>query len=389
MKILLVTDAYKHLTNGVAIVVKTLESAYREMGHEVRVLTVSGDSKGHIEDNVFYMPAYKVPLYPDFRVSLVRRHPFLDYLIRWKPDIVHIHSEASARRMAMSVAKAVGAPVIMTWHTDYAKFAFHQFGSLPPVKFAASSLMKVLYRDAAITTVPSYKAKGIMDGYNVGLKNTVIPNGIDLARFQKEPDSAEAAAIRKKFRIAPDRKILVILSRLSAEKNISELLYFFPPLLRRDPKLHLLIAGTGPDTEHLKQLSQKLLLTKRVTFTGFVEPEETYKYYKLGVAFMSASTFEMHSLTYLEAMACGLPLICRDDPCLQGVLDDGENGFIYRDRDEFVEKTLRLVSDDDLRRRMSEKALERSLCFSNETFAKNMLKLYEDVIGRRSPGTWT
>ena len=105
MKILLVTDAYTHLTNGVAVVVATLYNTFRAKGHDVRVLTVSGDRSAHHEGDVYYMPSFKVPLYPDVRMSLVHRHPFLTELKEWKPDIVHIHSEASASRMAKSIAK--------------------------------------------------------------------------------------------------------------------------------------------------------------------------------------------------------------------------------------------------------------------------------------------
>ena len=65
MKILLVTDAYSHLMNGVAMVVSTLAESYRNMGHDVRVLTISGDCESHCEDGVYYLPSYNVPIYPD------------------------------------------------------------------------------------------------------------------------------------------------------------------------------------------------------------------------------------------------------------------------------------------------------------------------------------
>lgn len=380
MKILLVTDAYSHLMNGVAMVVSTLSESYRKMGYDVKVLTISGDSESHSENGVYYLPSYNIPIYPDFRVSIAHGHPYLKMLKKWKPDIIHIHSEASASILAKSVAKATNAPIIMTWHTDYAKFAFHEYHSLAPVEFAARELMKIAYHGASIITVPSYKAKTILDGYGVKFPNTIIPNGIALDKFYRDVTEEEKKALREKYNIGEDKKILVILSRLSPEKNISELLEYFPELLKYDPKLHLLISGIGPDKENLESLASKLGINDNVTFTGFVKPEDTYLYYKLGIAFLSASTFEMHSLTYLEAMACGLPLICRNDLCLKGVLDDGENGYIYNDKKEFVNKTLELIKNESLRREMSDKALKRSENFGNEAFAKNMINLYYNVL---------
>ncbi len=380
MKILLVTDAYTHLTNGVAVVVATLYNTFREKGHDVRVLTVSGDREAHKDGDVYYMPSFRVPLYPDLRMSFVHRHPFLTELKKWKPDIVHIHSEASAARMARSVAKAAGARIVMTWHTDYAKFAFHKYHSLGVVHFSARNLMKAVYHGTSIITVPSYKAKRMLDGYGLKYPNVVIPNGILLGRFQKPLTDDEKEKLREQYHIPKDSKVLVIVSRLSSEKNISEIIEFFPSLLREDPKLHLLIAGTGPDKKHLEHLTEQLGLNEKVTFAGFVKPEETYRCYKLGTAFFSASTFEMHSLTYLEAMACGLPLICRDDPCLEGVLKDGFNGYCYQTKEEFVEKTLRLLKDESLRQEMAEHSLSHSENFSEEAFANKMLSLYRQLL---------
>ncbi len=385
MKILLVTDAYTHLTNGVAVVVATLYNTFRAKGHDVRVLTVSGDRSAHHEGDVYYMPSFKVPLYPDVRMSLVHRHPFLTELKEWKPDIVHIHSEASASRMAKSIAKATGARIVMTWHTDYAKFAFHNHYSMGIVHFSAKNLMKAAYHGTSIITVPSYKAKRLLDGYGLKHPNVVIPNGIILSRFQKELTDEDKHKMLEQYHIPQDSKIMVIVSRLSAEKNISEIIEFFPSLLEKEPKLHLLIAGIGPDKHHLEQLRDQLGLSQHITFVGFVPPEETYRCYKLGRIFFSASTFEMHSLTYLEAMACGLPLVCRDDTCLEGVLTDGFNGYIYHDKEEFVTKTLRLLQDDALCGEMSAHSLQRSENFSEEAFADKMLALYRQLLSLDHP----
>lgn len=384
MKILLVTDAYDHLTNGVAVVVATLEESYRAMGHDVRVLTVSGDRRAHFAKGVYYMPSVSIPLYPDFRYSFVRRHPYLNSLIKWKPDIVHIHSEASAATMAKYVARKAGSKIVMTWHTDYAKFAFREHDLFGIAPLVTKKFMETAYRCAKVITVPSYKAKKMLDAYGLRCPNTVIPNGIVLSRFQKELSDEERNSLLEKYGLTKDNKILVILSRLSPEKNIEELLRYFAVIVKKEPELHLLITGSGPDKKHLEQLSCDLGISRSVTFTGFVSPEDTYKYYKLGTAFLSASTFEMHSLTYLEAMASGLPLICRDDPCLLGVLADGENGYIYKTKNEFIEKVLRLVRNDDLRKTMSENALRRSQKFSKEAFAENMIKLYEKVLKKSS-----
>jgi len=380
MKILLVTDAYSHLTNGVAVVVATLKDAYRIKGHDVRILTMSGDRHSHRDGEVYYMGSFAVPLYPDVRMSLIHRHPYLKELKNWKPDIVHIHTEASSARMARSIAKATGAPVVMTWHTDYAKFAFRKHSSLGIIKFTAKVMMSAVSRGARIITVPSHKAKSILESYSVNRPSTVIPNGIILRRYKRELKPNDRAQLMEKYNLTEDNKIMVIVSRLSSEKNLSELIEFFPKVLEQIPELRMVIAGIGPDEKHLQSLTEKLGLSDKITFVGFIPPEQTYRIYKLGDVFLSASTFEMHSMTYLEAMACGLPLICRDDPCLQDVLYDGVNGYRYSTEEEFVEKAVTILRDDELRKSMAKASLEHADDFSEDAFADRMLALYKETI---------
>ena len=380
MKILLSTDAYTTLTNGVSMVVKTLYNTYTEQGHDVRIITMSGDMRSHHEGDVYYIPSFRTPIYPDVRLSFVRRHPFINELKEWRPDVVHIHTEGPAGKLAKKIAKSVSAPIVMTWHTDYAKFAFHKHSSNRIVEWSARRLMAASYRGTNIITVPSYKAKAILDSYRLKHPNMVIPNGIILSKFTKEVTAEERKLLLSQLGISEKAKILVIVSRLSPEKDIGEIISFFPELLKKEPELHLLIVGTGPDKKHLEQMSSKLGISDSVTFSGFVPHDLTYKYYKLGIAFMSASTFEMHSLTYLEAMASGLPLICRNDPCLQGVLTDGVNGFIYNDREEFLSKALSLIEDDALREEMSENSIRISKNFSEQAFSERMLDLYKHLI---------
>ena len=108
---------------------------------------------------------------------------------------------------------------------------------------------------------------------------------------------------------------------------------------------------------------------------------DLYRYYKAGTAFLSASTFEMHSLTYLEALACGLPLICRDDPCLKGVLVSGKNGYTYQKKEEFIEHCLELIHNKPVRDRMAACSLRRSENFSDRAMVERMEKLYRRLTG--------
>ena len=74
-----------------------------------------------------------------------------------------------------------------------------------------------------------------------------------------------------------------------------------------------------------------------------VNPKEVQNYYQLGDIFVSASTSETQGLTYIEASANGLPLLCRRDPCFDEVLFEGENGYTYEDEKSFVKALNKML----------------------------------------------
>ena len=89
-----------------------------------------------------------------------------------------------------------------------------------------------------------------------------------------------------------------------------------------------MIVGSGPYLETLRKKAVELGVTESVIFTGMVSPVEVASYYPAGDLFVSASTSETQGLTYAEALAAGLPLLCRRDECLRAVVEEGKNGWV-------------------------------------------------------------
>ena len=85
-------------------------------------------------------------------------------------------------------------------------------------------------------------------------------------------------------------------------------------------------------------------------------------------------------MSYLEALAQGLPLLCRQDEALDGVLEHGYNGFAYTSQDEFTDYACRILKDDGLRKSLSSGSLRIVQRFSAQAFAASALRVYEDTI---------
>ena len=117
-----------------------------------------------------------------------------------------------------------------------------------------------------------------------------------------------------------------------------------------------------------------------VVFAGRIPVEDIWRYYALSDVFVSASVAEAHSMSNLEAIAHGLPLLCHEDEALDGVLDNGYNGFAYNTREEFVDCACKLLNDEELRKSMGEASLKKAEDFSTEKIAMSAVRIYEDAI---------
>ena len=380
MKILLESDSFIYQTSGVANVVIALADGLRQRGNEVKVLALSNDLHSRREGDNYFIRSAKSILYPDVRIDFVNHHPLLTELKEWKPDLIHLHTEGSVARMAYHLADATGAPLVMTTHTDYAHFIFGRYRSGRPVQKLMTGWGKLVYRRAARVIAPSEKAKRFIQLKSVRDRTVVIPNGIPLEHYQKPVSAQEKAEMFRKTGFEDHGNTLVMVTRLSREKNIAEILQYMPALLEENPKAQLILVGDGPDRERLTEITRQEGLEEHVRFTGRIPPEEVYRYYAMGDVFVSASTFEVHSLSYLEAMACGLPLVCREDDSLLGVLEDGGNGRIYRTEEEYVEAVNGILQSDETRERMRKNALEKIREFSEERFVEKTCALYESVL---------
>ena len=129
----------------------------------------------------------------------------------------------------------------------------------------------------------------------------------------------------------------------------------------------------------MEKLAKKRNVSEHVIFTGMVAPGEVHHYYQLGDVFVSASTSETQGLTYIEAAANGLPLLCRQDDCLDEVLREGENGYDYTNRDEFLE-ALDAVMNPEWRSSASRRCQQIAAGFDKQVFGNAIEAIYDSAL---------
>ena len=99
----------------------------------------------------------------------------------------------------------------------------------------------------------------------------------------------------------------------------------------------------------------------------------------MGDVFVSASTSETQGLTYIEAAANGLPLLCRRDPCLDGVLVEGRNGYEYEAEKDFCEILDTILRNPEWCRAAGQQSTQIASVYDKSHFADTIEDLYETV----------
>ena len=154
-------------------------------------------------------------------------------------------------------------------------------------------------------------------------------------------------------------------------------------MLKTNPKLIFLIVGDGPAKEELEELCRALKISRYVIFTGMVPPSEVQEYYQTGDVFVNASTSETQGLTYIEAAANGLPLVCRKDSCLEDVIKEGVNGYEYSSPREFFKAIRKVLEDDRWRKEAGKYSEEIAGGFDKRRFAENVERVYKKVLRKK------
>lgn len=378
LRILITTDVYKTVTNGVTASVKNLYNELKGLGHEVKILTVSDSLKSYVEGDVIYVCSVELPIYQGIRMPLSYPYSLLKDIISWRPDVIHTQSEFFTYQYALYISKKSSAPIVHTYHTMYEDYVNYVFPWRRLGRKIVKKFIKHRLRSAKRVIAPSEKIAKMLKKYPISPEISVIPTGIDLKKHSRKKISN--VAVRRS--LDDGLFLLVYLGRLSKEKNIEEIIEYFAKAVKTMPELALLIVGDGPQREQLKKLVESLAIDDKVLFTGNVSPELTPEYYQSGDLFVSASTSETQGLTYIEACANGLPLLCRNDDALLGVVVEGENGFTYENEEDFLFYIKKIVENPLWRASASEKSRKIAELFDKEDFARSVEKLYKENISR-------
>ena len=280
--------------------------------------------------------------YPVFTVEGVKDYFFLKNLLKkTKPDLLQgTHVQSVGFLCAL---------------TGYRPFLLAPFGSDVLVNPQQSKIYGVITKytlkraDMILCSSESMK-KAIIEFIDYPEeKIAVLPWGINLNRFNPNVDGSR---IRKRLGWE-DKKIIIMTRTFSWVYGIEYFLRSISMIIESVPEARIILCGDGPMGDKFKSFVSREGLTGHVYFAGRVQNEELPEYLASACIYVSSSLSDGTSVSLLEAMACGLPVVVTDVDANQEWIIDGVNGFIVpkRDSQKISEKVIELLGSEELRKR--------------------------------------
>lgn len=289
--------------------------------------------------------------------------------------IVHTHS-SKAGVLGRLAAVMAGIPIIV--HTVHG-WSFHD--QMPPNTrrfYIALEKWAARFSHAMIAVAADDVEKGLAQGIGRRKEYHVIRSGIELNRFGHP--QIPSALVRKQLGIPAGALVVGSVTRLSPQKAPLDLVASFASIHRQRPDTWFVIVGDGPLRPEVDAALRSLGLTDRVIITGL--RRDVPELMAAIDVFVLSSLWEGLPRVLPQAMASGLPIVATWVNGSAEAVVDGENGFLVQrgKPDALAEKTLALLADEELRKRMGENSRSRAPQFDAVKMVQDVDALYQRLL---------
>jgi glycosyltransferase involved in cell wall biosynthesis len=373
MKIAIVTETFLPSTDGIVTRLTATIRYLRQQGHDVLVIAPEPVVDEFEGVRLAGIRSCRFFLYKDRKLAMPRREVgrLLD---QFDPDIVHVVNPAVLGVAGIYYGRKY--PLIASYHTRIPQYA--DYYRLPFLKPILWWYLRLLHNRADLNLCTSRAILDELSGKR--FRNVRLwQRGVDADQFG--PQHRSGAMRSRLTNGEPDKRIILYVGRLAAEKNIEKI----RDVMERSGEFRLAIVGDGP---HRKELEAHFRGTATV-FTGFLHGEELAQAYASSDLFVFPSTTETLGLVLLEAMASGIPVVAADSGPTREQVANGVTGLLYdpADRESFTRSVLSLLRDDELRARMGAQAREAARDLGWEGPSRQLLDLYRHVVKARKSRT--
>jgi glycosyltransferase involved in cell wall biosynthesis/predicted metal-dependent phosphoesterase TrpH len=305
-RIALIADAI----GSVHGVTRTIERV-RELGVPGYEVEVVGTDR-NVDRRLPAVAEVDVPFYAGLEIGMPSLPAMVEVLAEGRFDAVHLTSPGPAGVIAALIARIMELPVLGSWHTELGAYAGLRSAS-PELERGMDAALSLFYRQCGRVLSPSPASDDSL--VRLGVERALIGRwgrGVDTSRFDpalRDPD------------FYPGHIKVLYAGRLTREKGADLLVESFLRAYATDPRLHLLLAGGGPEEEMVRER-----LGEQATFLGWLEGDDLARAYASADIFLFCSRTDTFGQVLVEAGASGLPVVAVDEGGPSSIVVDGETG---------------------------------------------------------------
>jgi glycosyltransferase involved in cell wall biosynthesis len=279
----------------------------------------------------------EVPFYEGLRLGVPGLPDLVEALAEGGYDLLHVTAPGPAGVAATLLSRISGLPLLGSYHTELAAYAGLRSGD-GGVEALATAALGVFYGVPSVVLSPSPAADRSLLG--LGVEPARLgrwERGVDTSRF--DPGKADPG-------VYPGELKVLYAGRLTREKGVDLLAESFLRARASDPRLHLLLAGGGPEEAELRAR-----LGEHATFLGWLEGEELARAYASADVFLFCSRTDTYGQAIVEAGASGLPVIAVAEGGPAALVENRHTGMLCRPDPDHLAGTLLLLAASPLLRR--------------------------------------
>jgi glycosyltransferase involved in cell wall biosynthesis/predicted metal-dependent phosphoesterase TrpH len=281
-------------------------------GFEVDVIGTDAD----VDRRLSAVAEIDIPYYAGLQIGVPSLPAIVDALAEGRYDLIHLVSPGPSGIGAWLLARVLELPVLGSYHTELGAYAGLRSGQAQ-LELLTNMALSRFYGACEVVLSPSPATDRRL--VELGIRSDRIgrwDRGVDIERFDP--------ALRRPDQFGPDGAVNVLYAgRLTKEKGVDLLADAFLAARWRDPRLHLLLAGGGPEEDGLRGR-----LGDAATFLGWLSGEQLARAYASADAFLFASRTDTFGQVILEAQASGLPVVAVDEGGPASLIAHGETGLL-------------------------------------------------------------
>ncbi|GMH74673.1 hypothetical protein TrST_g3995 [Triparma strigata] len=329
----------------------------------------------HPRRTVIFVDALKLPVMDiySYRLGLRLSPSSLQSIKAFNPTVIHSTVPDLLNLDLLSHSRHTQTPYVSTFHSDY--ILYMDYYEAKWIKIVLENYMRHTYSFTPELYVPTKYYKRLLSSpdYNLG-GVTVIkdwPRPVDTCKFNPKHRSQHW---RSSMGFKASDIVVCYCGRLVVEKNPDKYIEVMKALEKKGygDKVKGIVIGDGP----LLEVMRSSFDSNYVKCTGWLEPPELAVAYASSDLFLFPSGCETFGNVTLEACASGLPVIV-EAGCSEHLVED--NGYAIEDQDDYYKRTVELIEDEGLRRRMAENSIILSKRFDLEIVCDKMAKIYEEA----------